>query len=44
MRIAIQGRASISSGAMRTLNVSGSKETAGRSSISIGRMGELRGY
>jgi len=33
--VAVKGRPSISSGAMRTLSVSGSRETAGRSWISM---------
>ena len=39
-------RASISSGAMRTLSVSGSRETAGRSwiSIRVGGFGDIRGW
>jgi hypothetical protein len=43
-RLPFRARASISSGATSTLSVPGSRETAGRSSISMIRVEELRGY
>jgi hypothetical protein len=42
-RLPLRARASISSGAMSTLSVSGSRETAGRSSSSLIRAEKLEG-